>query len=104
VILLVVIGVIAAIGVYPLVVKQESDTAIPAAAAGRPGTAQPGPAPPGKVWSIEHGHWHDVTTTPAASTEVQPSTPAPNPQPPGAIPPGKVWSPEHGHWHDAPKK
>lgn len=19
-----------------------------------------GPAPPGKVWSYEHGHWHDV--------------------------------------------
>ena len=19
----------------------------------------PGPAPPGKVWSVEHGHWHD---------------------------------------------
>jgi hypothetical protein len=20
----------------------------------------PGPAPPGKVWSTEHGHWHDA--------------------------------------------
>lgn len=20
----------------------------------------PGPAPPGKVWSPEHGHWHDA--------------------------------------------
>jgi hypothetical protein len=20
----------------------------------------PGPAPPGKVWSVEHGHWHDA--------------------------------------------
>jgi len=23
-------------------------------------TEPPGPAPPGKVWSPEHGHWHDV--------------------------------------------
>jgi hypothetical protein len=21
---------------------------------------QPGQAPPGKVWSAEHGHWHDA--------------------------------------------
>ena len=48
----------------------------------------PGLPPPGKVWSEEHGHWHDVG--PGAST-----------QPPGLPPPGKVWSEEHGHWHDA---
>ena len=41
-----------------------------------------GPAPPGKVWSAEHGHWPD-------------SAPA------GPTPAGKVWSAEHGHWHDA---
>ena len=23
-------------------------------------SAPPGPAPPGKVWSEEHGHWHDA--------------------------------------------
>ena len=23
-------------------------------------TEMPGPAPPGKVWSPEHGHWHDA--------------------------------------------
>jgi hypothetical protein len=23
------------------------------------GSQQPGQAPPGKVWSVEHGHWHD---------------------------------------------
>jgi hypothetical protein len=28
------------------------------------GSPQPGPAPPGKVWSTEHGHWHDATPTP----------------------------------------
>ena len=47
-------------------------------------------APPGKVWSEEHGHWHDAPVPTAASL------------PPGPPPPGKVWSPEHGHWHDAP--
>jgi hypothetical protein len=50
---------------------------------------------PGRVWSEEHGHWHETgTAEPAAS-----GTPAA--QPPGPAPPGKVWSPEHGHWHDA---
>jgi len=24
------------------------------------GAGGPGAAPPGKVWSAEHGHWHDV--------------------------------------------
>jgi len=24
------------------------------------GKGPPGPAPPGKVWSAEHGHWHDI--------------------------------------------
>jgi hypothetical protein len=45
--------------------------------------AQPGPAPEGKVWSEEHGHWHDL--------------------PPAGLPEseGRVWSEEHGHWHDA---
>jgi hypothetical protein len=50
-------------------------------------TQPPGPAPEGKVWSAEHGHWHDIVLTP---------------QPPGPVPEGKVWSAEHGHWHDAP--
>ena len=56
-------------------------------------------APPGKVWSEEHNHWHDA---PAQSSTPAP-TPASNkliPQPEGDAPPGKVWSPEHGHWHD----
>ena len=46
-------------------------------------------APPGKVWSEEHNHWHDAPVGVAS-------------QPPGEPPPGKVWSEEHGHWHDAP--
>ena len=59
----------------------------------------PGEAPPGKVWSQEHGHWHDIATTPTSS-ESGVSSILPQPQPPGEPPPGKVWSPEHGHWHD----
>jgi hypothetical protein len=43
--------------------------------------------PPERVWSEEHGHYHNVN--PNAS------------KPPGPPPPGKVWSAEHGHWHDA---
>lgn len=26
----------------------------------KPGTPPPGEAPPGKVWSYEHGHWHNA--------------------------------------------
>jgi 2-oxoglutarate dehydrogenase E1 component len=94
--------------------------AAPSAAApqpnGVPGSPQPpGPVPPGKVWNVEHGHWHDVSApAPAGATgqpgaaqpaAAQPAQPAftPGPQPPGPVPAGKVWSTEHGHWHDAPK-
>jgi hypothetical protein len=67
-----------------------------------PGAPQPpGPAPAGKVWSVEHGHWHDVpgaATDPVVPPELQPAL-----QPPGipATPAGMVWSEEHQHWHDA---
>ncbi len=67
------------------------------------GTPQPGPAPEGKVWSEEHGHWHDAPGT--ANPQVQGGAQSnfqPKPQPPGPAPEGKVWSEEHGHWHDAP--
>jgi len=59
----------------------------------------PGPAPPGKVWSEEHGHWHDAPLAPTTLPS-QPGITEPKSQPPGDPPPGKVWSPEHGHWHD----
>ena len=63
-----------------------------------------GPAPPGKVWSQEHGHWHDAPrtsnlNTPRLNTN---NALAGKPQPDGEPPPGKVWSQEHGHWHDEP--
>lgn len=92
---------------------------------GRSSEIQPGTAPPGKVWSPEHEHWHDAPS-PAGGASAQPPGQAPpgkvwspehrhwhdaplpqaegkplTPQPPGPAPPGKVWSPEHGHWHDA---
>jgi hypothetical protein len=56
----------------------------------------PGPVPAGKVWSPEHGHWHDAPGVAPLSTG------AGTAQPPGPAPKGKVWSAEHGHWHDAP--
>jgi hypothetical protein len=65
-------------------------------------TPQPGSAPPGKVWSPEHGHWHDVPGAATQSNNASQRAQPPVPQPPGPPPPGKVWSPEHGHWHDAP--
>ncbi len=58
-----------------------------------------------RVWSPEHGHWHDVPLPSRSSSGVPfdarsgfPS--GARPAPPGTPPPGKVWSPEHGHWHD----
>lgn len=65
----------------------------------------PGPVPEGKVWSPEHGHWHDAATGPQVVTMNSSPTAqnfVPAPQPPGPVPEGKVWSTEHGHWHDAP--
>ena len=57
-----------------------------------PGPQPPGVVPPGKVWSVEHGHWHDdplalatpapavttpalapLTVTPAATTTTAPA-------------------------------
>lgn len=74
------------------------------------GTPQPGPAPEGKIWSAEHGHWHDAlgeqTTNnpfgqPFGQPAGQPANPL-TPQPDGPVPEGKVWSAEHGHWHNDP--
>lgn len=83
---------------------------------GTPGALTPapeGPAPEGKVWSPEHGHYHDApgaaaTPTTISSTELTPIPPPTGtpgtltPEPEGPAPEGKVWSPEHGHYHDAP--
>jgi hypothetical protein len=53
----------------------------------------------GRVWSEEHGHWHNADGTELGSAP-RPATPVATP-PPGPAPAGKVWSSEHGHWHDA---
>ena len=60
-------------------------------------TPPPGEAPPGKVWSPEHGHWHNISDNSAFEV---PGAASNIPQPKGEAPPGKVWSSEHGHWHD----
>lgn len=114
--------VLAAVAAFAFIPRGDDDsrTASRPAATPRPAAkpgAQPGPAPPGKVWSAEHGHWHDIGATPAVNPiQVQQTSNAPlrptvgttpqpqatlTPQPAGPVPPGKVWSPEHGHWHDA---
>jgi hypothetical protein len=117
--LLAAFALIAAIAFIPR--NEESSTtaaSIPSGAptrtTARPGP-QPGPAPPGKVWSVEHGHWHDIGASPTsaaaspikveqtAGVPLRPTVGANVPQPAGPVPPGKVWSPEHGHWHDKPK-
>lgn len=77
---------------------------------------QPGPAPEGKIWSLEHGHWHDLVDKKSIKPTDEPivaSGPLSSPtavrvlgqeivhaQPAGPVPPGKVWSADHGHWHD----
>ncbi|HEX9984357.1 MAG TPA: SEC-C metal-binding domain-containing protein [Thermoanaerobaculia bacterium] len=137
------IAAVAALGIVPALMKDRKPPrraavdapagAVPAAgstATATPGSPQPGPAPAGKVWSVEHGHWHDqppqgapsassiridglptaapapgvapmvATTTSPAQSDIPKTL---TPQPPGEVPAGKVWSPEHGHWHDAPK-
>lgn len=70
------------------------------------GTPKPsGTAPPGKVWSEEHGHWHDAPKQVSGPIENRPKRIAPPNNPDkNNPPPGKVWSEEHGHFHDDPKK
>lgn len=85
-------------------------TTAPASVSQVPGQSVPQPsgdAPPGKVWSPEHGHWHDAPAATSAPAAPPADTPHATqqaggiPQPDGPVPEGKVWSPEHGHWHDA---
>ena len=58
-----------------------------------------GEAPFGKVWSAEHGHWHDAKNPHDALTaDMEKSRDQSQRQ--GETSPGKVWSPEHGNWHD----
>ena len=55
-------------------------------------TKQPeGKAPPGKVWSPEHGHWHDSPTS-ILENKRNSSIEKHND--------GKVWNADHGHYHE----
>jgi hypothetical protein len=82
----------------------------PAAAVnGKGGPPYPQPAgavPAGKVWSPEHGHWHNTLAT-ASGVTVQPSAQAAQfpsaTARPIATADGKVWSEDHQHWHDVAK-
>jgi hypothetical protein len=49
-----------------------------------PGPQPPGVVPPGKVWSAEHGHWHDIPLALATPAPAPVTTPAP--APPTVIP------------------
>ena len=113
------IGLIVAAGVVASIRSRKDDRPAPMASVPAPvrtpSPQPPGPAPAGKVWSPEHGHWHDQQPAAPATQPIQiqqpagaPATagvtPTPKPQPPGPAPAGKVWSPEHGHWHDVPKQ
>jgi hypothetical protein len=49
-----------------------------------PAPQPPGEVPPGKVWSVEHGHWHDApvaltSPAPAPLTTPAPATPTVTP-------------------------
>lgn len=110
--LIVVIVTIAVIGLLPSLLGGKPDAA--AAARRAPTSPRQASSQSGRVWSQEHGHWHDASgqaaTAPVAQTSPSPQQQQPNvvtvgntPQPPGPVPAGQVWSTEHGHWHAAPK-
>ena len=112
IVLIAVLAIIAGIAFIPNS-DEARPTSIPSGSSNfRPGPQPAGPAPPGKVWSTEHGHWHEAPVAgarPASPIQVQQSPSSPlrpsvtsTPQPAGEVPPGKVWSTEHGHWHDLP--
>lgn len=89
------LGVLLTVGALAFVLGSTSQpNGAPSAPFGfRPGTRSI-PQPSGRVWSPEHGHWLDVSSSGSGlGTKL-------NPQPPGPPPAGKVWSPEHGRWHD----
>lgn len=88
----------------PVAVEQSATQAVTPAAA--PPTSaqpqsqfqsQPGVAPPGKVWSKEHGHWHEASAAPKSNPVQIDMSNVPNPN--ATAGPGMVWSEEHKHWH-----
>lgn len=106
--LIVAMGVIGAVSIAAAYMNSDRErvgTSTPRqqTAAPLPSTPQPQPpgaVPPGKVWSAEHGHWHDAAPGNQPTKDNPITVNRRNvPQPPGPVPAGKVWSPEHGHWH-----
>lgn len=77
--------------------SSQTAAATPAPAANTPAPQPPGPAPAGKVWSSEHGHWHDASSVKVEASQQGGLTAS---TAPGQPPPGKVWNEEHGHYHD----
>jgi hypothetical protein len=122
ILLLIAIAALAALGFLPALFdrgEKASPKAVAAAPLAAPAAQPPGPAPAGKVWSKEHGHWHDANPVSAPSpitiegsngaavsqsgNSVTLTEPMAQPNQAAASPAGKIWSPEHGHWHDAAK-
>jgi SEC-C motif len=112
-IILVTIGLVVAVSAVVNKNKNPSaSTMMAPASTSAPGELKPqppGPAPEGKVWSPEHGHWHDAAAGEGVTLQGTPGNitpPSPKytsaPQPDGPVPEGKVWSVEHGHWHNIP--
>ena len=63
-----------------------------------PNTKNP---PPGKVWSEDHNHWHDINDGSHASHSKVPNAYHNNTK---KLSSDKVWSEEHGHWHNSIEK
>jgi len=72
-------------------------TSVSSSASAQPIPQPSGPVPEGKIWSAEHGHWHNLPGSTSVSSPAQLT-----PQPPGPVPEGKIWSAKCGHWHDLP--
>ena len=89
------LGVLLTAGALAFVLGSTSQpNGTPSATSGVGPGARSNRQPSGRVWSPEHGHWHNLPSSGSGlGTKL-------SPQPPGSPPPGKVWSPEHGHWHD----
>ena len=102
------VAAIGAVGLGAAIMDRKKDAPAPLPqsnqVAATPRPQPPGPVPAGKVWSVEHGHWHDANRA-AQPTKENPITFNKRnvPQPPGPVPEGKVWSPQHGHWHNRKK-
>ena len=59
------------------------------------------PAPPGKVWSEAHGHWHDAPKNQNLSPGLinVPNSKI-NTEKNNLTPENKVWDDNHGHYHN----